>query len=66
LARILSVADVYDAIASDRAYRARMPEAQILQIMYGGAGTQFDPDIIDVFRTLYQSGELAAVIDEKK
>lgn len=66
LARILSVADVYDAIASDRAYRDRMPEAQILEIMYGGAGTQFDPDIIDVFRTLYQSGELAAVIDEKK
>ena len=66
LARILSVADVYDAIASDRAYRDRMPEAQILEIMYGGAGTQFDPDIIDVFRTLYQSGELATVIDEKK
>ncbi|KJS33673.1 MAG: transcriptional regulator [Desulfatitalea sp. BRH_c12] len=58
LARILSVADVYDAVASDRAYRERMTEPKILEIMYEGAGTQFDPDIIDVFRTLYQSGEL--------
>jgi HD-GYP domain-containing protein (c-di-GMP phosphodiesterase class II) len=42
LGRILSVADVYDAIASDRAYRKRMEEGKILQIMYGGSGTQFD------------------------
>lgn len=58
LARILSVADVYDALASNRAYRARMQEDKILEIIYGGAGTQFDPNIIDVFRWLYQSGEL--------
>ncbi len=64
LARILSVADVYDAIASDRAYRERMPESKILEIMYGGAGTQFDPDIIDVFRQLYQTGELIRVLAE--
>lgn len=64
LGRVLSVADVYDAIASDRAYRARMPESKILEIMYGGSGTQFDPDIIDVFRKLYESGELAKVLAE--
>ncbi len=61
LARILSVADVYDAIASDRAYRQRMKESEILDIMYGGRGTQFDPDVIDVFRQLYESGEVAKV-----
>jgi putative nucleotidyltransferase with HDIG domain len=49
LARILSVADVYDAIASDRAYRKRMEESKILQIMYGGSGTQFDAGVIDTF-----------------
>lgn len=64
LARVLSVADVYDAIASDRAYRVRMPEEKILEIMYGGSGTQFDPDIIGVFRRLYESGELARVLTE--
>jgi putative nucleotidyltransferase with HDIG domain len=61
LARILSVADVYDAVASDRAYRRRMKEAEILEIMYSGSGTQFDPDVIDVFRRLYESGEVARV-----
>jgi hypothetical protein len=50
LARILSVADVYDAIASDRAYRKRMEETKILEIMYGGSGTQFDAGVIDAFR----------------
>jgi putative nucleotidyltransferase with HDIG domain len=64
LARILSVADVYDAIASDRAYRKRMEESKILEIMYGGAGTQFDPDIIDTFRKLYESGEVAKLTAE--
>jgi putative nucleotidyltransferase with HDIG domain len=62
LARILSVADVYDAIASDRAYRKRMEESKILDIMYGGAGTQFDPDIIGVFRRMFESGEISKVM----
>ena len=62
LARILSIADVYDAIASDRAYRRRMEESEILSIMYGGAGTQFDPDIVEVFRRMFESGEIAQVM----
>ncbi|WP_319405128.1 HD domain-containing phosphohydrolase [uncultured Desulfosarcina sp.] len=63
LARILSVADVYDAIASDRAYRKRMEETKILEIMYGGSGTQFDAGVIDTFRSLYDQGALKAIID---
>jgi putative nucleotidyltransferase with HDIG domain len=62
LARILSVADVYDAIASDRAYRLKMEEAKILKIMYGGSGTQFDPDVINTFRSLYDQGVLKNII----
>ena len=64
LARILSIADVYDAIASDRAYRQRMEESKILDIIYGGAGTQFDPEIIEVFRRMYESGEVAQISSE--
>ena len=64
LARILTIADVYDAIASDRAYRKRMDESEILDIIYGGAGSQFDPDIIDIFRRMYASGEVAHVMSE--
>lgn len=63
LARILSVADVYDALASDRAYRRRMNDSKILDIMFSGAGTQFDPDIIDLFRGLYDSGEIAKITE---
>lgn len=66
LARILSVADVYDAVASDRAYRRRMEEACILDVMYKGSGTQFDPDIVAVFRRLQESGELADLSREKE
>ncbi len=62
LARILSVADVFDAIASDRAYRRRMEEGKILEIMYGGAGTQFDPRVVDVFRHLYDQGVLKRIV----
>ena len=56
LARILSVADVYDAIASDRAYRKKMEENVILKIMAEGSGTQFDPEIINAFMQAYEEG----------
>jgi HD-GYP domain-containing protein (c-di-GMP phosphodiesterase class II) len=64
LARILSIADVYDALASDRAYRRRMEDDKILHIMYSGAGSQFDPDMVDVFRKLYESGEVTELLEE--
>lgn len=56
LARILSVADVYDAMASDRAYRKRMEETIILKVIHEGAGTQFDPDIVAAFDQVYKKG----------
>jgi HD-GYP domain-containing protein (c-di-GMP phosphodiesterase class II) len=56
LARILTVADVYDAIASDRAYRGKMEAARILNIINTGAGNQFDPQVVDAFNKLYQDG----------
>jgi response regulator RpfG family c-di-GMP phosphodiesterase len=42
-----------------------MSEDKILEIMYGGAGTQFDPRIIEVFRELYESGELTNVLADE-
>ena len=58
LARILSVADVYDAMASDRAYRKRMKEELILKVIYEGAGTQFDPDVVAAFKHVYNQGTI--------
>lgn len=56
LARILSVADVYDAMASDRAYRKRMEENTILKVIREGSGSQFDPDIVAAFDEVYSQG----------
>ncbi len=58
LARILSVADVYDALASDRTYRVKMVESQILDIIRNGKGSFFDPDIVDIFLKAYQEGKI--------
>ena len=58
LARILSVADVYDAMASDRAYRNRMEEEVILKVINEGAGTQFDPDVVAAFKHVYNQGTI--------
>jgi putative nucleotidyltransferase with HDIG domain len=60
LARILSVADAYDAMASDRAYRKRMEEALILRIIQEGSGTQFDPLIVTAFQKAYLEGKIAS------
>ncbi len=49
LSRILSVADVFDAMASDRAYRKRMDKVKVLSIIAKGRGTQFDPGVVDAF-----------------
>jgi putative nucleotidyltransferase with HDIG domain len=59
LARILSVADVYDAMASDRAYRKRMEEGIILEVIHEGSGTQFDPDIVAAFDKVYKKGMIS-------
>jgi putative nucleotidyltransferase with HDIG domain len=58
LARILSVADVYDAMASDRAYRKRMEEKIILKVIHEGSGNQFDPDIVTAFDAAYKKGTI--------
>ncbi|MBI4463550.1 MAG: HD-GYP domain-containing protein [Acidobacteria bacterium] len=50
--RIVHVADVYDAITSDRAYRKAMEEERVWEIMVKGAGKEFDPAIVKVFLTI--------------
>ncbi len=58
LARILSVADVYDAMASDRAYRKKMEDDVILKIINEGKGSQFDPDVVAAFNHAYADGKI--------
>lgn len=46
-ARIASVADVFDALTSDRPYRARFSNDEARAIIFEGRGTSFDPDVVD-------------------
>ena len=45
-ARIISVVDAYDAMTSDRPYRARLPQPVAVERIRQGAGTQFDPLLV--------------------
>jgi len=58
LARIVSVADAYDAMASDRAYRKKMDSDKILAIISDCSGTQFDPEYVDAFLALFKEGKI--------
>jgi putative nucleotidyltransferase with HDIG domain len=51
IARIISVADTYDAMTSNRAYRRAMPHEVTLDELGRCAGHQFDPDVAGEFRT---------------
>ena len=47
--RILAVSDVFDAITSKRHYRDKMPIEKVIDIIKNGAGTHFDPKVVDKF-----------------
>jgi HD-GYP domain-containing protein (c-di-GMP phosphodiesterase class II) len=48
-ARIIALADVYQALTSDRPYRKAYSKKKAIQIIKEGSGTQFDPKIVDIF-----------------
>src|SRR5215213_6156807 len=54
-ARIIAVADAFDAMTSDRVYRAALPVDVAFAELAKGRGTQFDPQIVDLFQAAYQS-----------
>jgi putative nucleotidyltransferase with HDIG domain len=58
LSRILAVADVFDALTTDRAYRKKMPDEIAVKMITENEGSQFDPEIVEVFVDLYQKRKL--------
>lgn len=48
-ARIMAVADVFDAVSAKRCYRDSLPLEECYSIILNGRGTDFDPDIVDAF-----------------
>ncbi len=51
-ARLMALADVYDALISRRIYKKAAPHAQAVQIIMDGRGSHFDPDVIDAFASI--------------
>ncbi len=56
IARIIAVADTFDAITSDRPYRQRSMSEVAVQIIKDAAGTQFDPIVVSAFLLAYRKG----------
>jgi HD-GYP domain-containing protein (c-di-GMP phosphodiesterase class II) len=57
-ARVLAVADAFDAMTSDRAYRAAVSVEDALEEIHRCAGSQFDPEVAAVFLAEWQEGGL--------
>lgn len=51
-ARLMALADVYDALISRRVYKDGMPHEAAVKIIREGRGTHFDPDVVDAFLEL--------------
>ncbi|MCR5486554.1 MAG: HD domain-containing protein [Lachnospiraceae bacterium] len=54
--RIISVADTFDAMTSNRVYRNHMDTDYVMNEMKNGRGTQFDPNVLDAFFRLIEKG----------
>lgn len=63
-ARILSVVDSFDAVREDRQYRKAMTRQQAIDLLREGAGTQFDPKVVEVF--IEHLPQFEALIAERK
>jgi len=59
-ARIMAVADVFDALSSPRVYKPAFPFEEALKIIQESAGTQFDPKIVEVF--IESRGEVRKIL----
>ena len=54
-ARIIAIADVYDALRSKRPYKKPFTHEEAVKIIQEGCGQHFDPDLINIFETIHQS-----------
>ena len=69
-ARIVCIADSFDAMSSDRIYRKALSKEIIREELIKGRGTQFDPNLLDVFLELFDAhkldSEISTVFDQDK
>ena len=61
VARIIAVADAFDAMYSDRQYRKRMDFEKVISIIREVSGSQLNPEVVDAFLRLVDKGEIKAI-----
>lgn len=54
--RIISVADGFDAMTSDRCYRKKLPMSMVIEELKKNSGTQYDPKVVDCMLDIIESG----------
>lgn len=64
VARIIAVADTFDAMSSNRPYRKKLPEDYIINEIKNCAGSQFDPAVVQKFLDLYEEGAFKDVFSK--
>ena len=55
-ARIIGIADAYDAMTSNRIYRSRLSREHVIKEFENGRGSQFDPELTDLFLDMLREG----------
>ncbi len=61
-ARLMTIADVFDALISRRVYKEAMPIDKVREIIASERGKQFDPDVTDIF--LASFSEFATIAEQ--
>jgi diguanylate cyclase (GGDEF)-like protein/putative nucleotidyltransferase with HDIG domain len=64
VARIVCLADVYDALTSERSYKRSLPHAQAMELMGHDVGRQFDPALFALFRDVMAERHPSVVVSE--
>jgi putative two-component system response regulator len=66
LARIISIADAYDAMTSGRPYRDALSEDEATRRLKAGAGSQFDARLVDLFLPLTQGNDFRKILSSRQ
>lgn len=61
VARVIGLVDSYDAMTSNRVYRRRLNDNIVMQELEKGKGSQWDPELVDIFVSLIKEGALERV-----
>lgn len=65
-ARIVSIADSFDAMTTDRVYRPAMSNQQAYEAIIRSSGTSYDPAVVLAFKQAWDRGEIQKILNERK